>query len=294
MSMLRYGQFFSDHGTSRHPEIESIPVATYSPMKGYIMKRIKVLISTLPLMIATAPLLAADSKPTVILVHGAFADSSSWDGVTKVLRAKGYPVIGAANPLRSVKGDAVMVASIIKSIKGPVVLVGHSYGGAVISAAASDNANVRSLVYVAAFAPDSGESAIELSGRFPGSTLGPTLAEPVSTPNGGLDLYIQQDKFHQQFAADLPKAQAGVMASAQRPIAEAALKEAAGAPAWKTLPSYFVYGTADKNIPAAALGFMAQRAKSRKTVAIPGASHVVMISRPAAVAQLIETAATSQ
>ncbi len=241
-----------------------------------------------------APATVANVKPTVVLVHGAFADASSWDGVAAKLRSDGYKVVGAANPLRSVKTDADAVSSIVKSIDGPVVLVGHSYGGAVISAAANGNANVKSLVYVAAFAPEAGENAIELSGRFPGSTLGPTLAAPVVLSNGGKDFYIDQDKFHQQFAADLPQAQARAMAVAQRPIAEAALKEAAGTPAWKTLPSYFVYGTADKNIPAAALGFMAERAKSRKTVEIAGASHVVMTSHPAAVAKLIETAAQAK
>ncbi len=230
-------------------------------------------------------------KPTIVLVHGAFADSASWDGVTKKLIADGYTVIGAANPLRSVKGDAAVVSGIVKSISGPVVLVGHSYGGAVISAAANGNSNVKSLVYVAAFAPDAGETALELSGRFPGGTLGGALAAPVPTADGGKDFYIQQSKFHQQFAADVSPKQASLMAAGQRPIAEAALTEAAGAPAWKNLPSYFVYGTADKNIPAAALQFMADRAKSRKTVVIDGASHVVMTSKPAQVARLIEDAA---
>lgn len=237
-----------------------------------------------------APGKVAAVKPTVILVHGAFADAGSWNGVAARLRADGYSVIGAANPLRSVKGDAAVVSSIVKSVKGPVVLVGHSYGGAVISTAANDNPNVKSLVYVAAFAPDQGETALELSGRFPGGTLGQALAEPVAIA-GGKDFYIQQDKFHQQFAADVPKAAAQLMAIAQRPIAEAALTEASGAPAWKNLPSYFIYGTGDKNIPAAALGFMAERAKSRKTVEIKNASHVVMTSNPLAVARLIEDAA---
>lgn len=245
-------------------------------------------------LIAAAPVMAADLKPTVVLVHGAFADATSWNGVADKLRADGYAVVGAANPLRSVKGDADAVSSIVKSIKGPVVLVGHSYGGAVISTAAQGNPNVKSLVYVAAFAPDTGETVIELSGRFPGGTLGTALAAPVTLRDGGKDLYIQQDKFHQQFAADLPQSQARAMAVAQRPITEAALTEAAVAPAWKSLPSYFVYGTADKNIPAAALSFMAQRAKSRKTVEIAGASHVVMTSHPEAVASLIETAAHSK
>ncbi len=245
---------------------------------------------------AATPALAAPVavKPTVILVHGAFADAGSWNGVAAKLRADGYSVIGAANPLRSVKGDANVVSEIVKSVKGPVVLVGHSYGGAVISTAANGNPNVKSLVYVAAFAPDQGETALELSGRFPGGTLGQALAEPVSIAGGGKDFYIQQDKFHQQFAADVSKADAQLMAIAQRPIAEAALTEASGAPAWKNLPSYFIYGTGDKNIPAAALGFMAERAKSRKTVEIKGASHVVMTSNPAAVARLIEDAAQAK
>jgi pimeloyl-ACP methyl ester carboxylesterase len=237
---------------------------------------------------------AAATKPTVILVHGAFADSGSWNGVAARLRADGYTVIGAANPLRSVKGDAESVANIVKSVPGPVVLVGHSYGGSVISAAANGNPNVKSLVYVAAFAPETGETALELSGRYPGSTLGAALAKPVVLADGGKDFYIQQDKFHQQFAADVPKAQAALMAVGQRPIAEAALTEKSGDPAWKKLPSYFIYGSADKNIPAAALGFMAERANSRKTVVVPGASHVVMTSHPAAVAALIETAASAK
>jgi pimeloyl-ACP methyl ester carboxylesterase len=259
------------------------------------MKAIKSIALALSLIGASAIAApAAQVKPTVILVHGAFADSGSWNGVAAKLRADGYTVIGAANPLRSVKGDAASVATIVQSVKGPVVLVGHSYGGAVISAAAYGQSNVKSLVYVAAFAPEQGETALELSGRYPGGTLGSALAEPVALPDGGKDFYIRQDKFHQQFAADVPKAQAELMAVGQRPIAEAALTEAAGVPAWKTIPSYFVYGTADKNIPAAALKFMADRTQSRQTVAIPGASHVVMTSHPAEVAKLIETAAKAQ
>jgi pimeloyl-ACP methyl ester carboxylesterase len=249
----------------------------------------------LPLLFAAAPAFAQPAiQPTIVLVHGAFADSSSWEGVTAKLQADGYRVIGAANPLRGVRSDAAAVAALLKSVAGPVVLVGHSYGGAVISAAANGNPNVRSLVYVAAFAPDAGESAIDLSNKFPGSTLGPTLAKPVALPNGGADLYIQQDKFPVQFADDLPRARAVLMAAAQRPVAEAALKEAAGTPAWKTLPSWFIYGKQDKNIPPAVQAFMADRARSRHTVAVDGASHVVMMSHPAEVARLIEEAATSK
>jgi len=237
---------------------------------------------------------AAPVKPTVVLVHGAFADSSSWNGVVKILEKDGYPVIAAANPLRSVKSDAQSVADVLASVKTPVVLVGHSYGGLVISEAAYGNANVKALVYVAAFAPEKGETAAELSGRFPGSTLGPTLSAPVELADGGKDLYIQQDKFHDQFAADVSQADAKLMAATQRPVTVAALNEAATEPAWKTVPSYFVYGDQDKNIPAQALAFMAERAHSKQTVVVKGASHVVMVSNPKAVASLIETAATGK
>ena len=236
---------------------------------------------------------AAGAKPTVVLVHGAFADSSSWDGVIAKLEQDGYTVMAAANPLRSVKGDGAYVASLLKSIPGSVVLVGHSYGGSVISAAANGAANVKALVYVAAFAPEAGETAVGLSGKFPGSTLGPTLAPPVALADGGKDLYIQQDKFPAQFAADVPAAKAKLMASGQRPITDAALNEASPAPAWKTIPSWFIYGTADKNIPPASQDFMAKRAKSKDTVVIKGASHVVMTSHPAEVAKLIEAAAAA-
>ncbi|VVP54118.1 alpha/beta fold hydrolase [Pseudomonas fluorescens] len=234
---------------------------------------------------------AADVKPTVILVHGAFADSSSWNGVVKILEKDGYPVIAAANPLRGVTSDAQSVASIVKNIKTPVVLVGHSYGGPVISEAAYGNSNVKSLVFVAAFAPEAGETAAELSGRFPGGTLASALAAPVELADGGKDLYIQQDKFHEQFAADVSEADARLMAAGQRPVTVAALNEAATTPAWKTVPSWFVYGDKDKNIPPQALAFMAERAHSKQTVVVKGGSHVVMVSNPKAVAELIEKAA---
>jgi pimeloyl-ACP methyl ester carboxylesterase len=237
------------------------------------------------------PASAQDSKPTIVLVHGAFAESSSWNGVLTQLIPKGYPTVAVANPLRGVKSDADYVASVLQGIEGPIVLVGHSYGGAVITNAVKDNENVKALVYVAAFAPDAGETAVELSGRYPGSTLGPTLAPPVELPDGGKDLYIQQDKFHAQFAADVPANDAQLMASTQRPITEAALNEASGVPAWKSVPSWFIYGDRDLNIPAAALSFMAERANSNETVVVNGASHVVMVSHPDAVAAVIEHAA---
>jgi len=241
-------------------------------------------------MMAAAPAMAGQ-KPTVVLVHGAFADSSSWNGVIRSLRADGYPVVAAANPLRSVKGDARSVSGLLSTIEGPVVLVGHSYGGSVISTAANGHDNVKALVYVAALAPDEGETAIGLSGKFPGGTLGKALAAPVGLPGGGSDFYIDQARFHDQFAADVPEAEALLMATGQRPIAEAALKEPAGTPAWKSKPSWFVYGDADRNIPAEALAWMAERAGSKETVVVKGASHVVMVSHPDDVARLIEKAA---
>lgn len=257
------------------------------------MNRLFATIAAVGLALCGSMTRADNERPTIVLVHGAFADASSWNGVVKILEADGYPVVAAANPLRSVKGDASYVGGIVDSIKTPVVLVGHSYGGLVISDAANGRANVKSLVFVAAFAPEEGETGLGLSGKFPGSTLGPTLAPPVPLASGGNDLYIQQDKFPEQFAADVPKDQARVMAATQRPIAEAALGEAATAPAWKKVPAWFVYGDRDKNIPPQALEFMAQRAASRETAVVKGASHVVMVSHPAAVAKIIERAAAA-
>lgn len=234
---------------------------------------------------------ASGPRATIVLVHGAFAGSSSWNGVAGRLIAKGYPVIAVANPLRSIKGDAAYVASVVKSIPGPVVLVGHSYGGAVIGNAADGLANVKALVYVTGFAADIGESPSKLAGQFPGATLGPAIAPPVVLADGSKDLYIDQAKFHAQFAADVSASDAAVMAATQRPVTESALNENSEAAAWKTIPSWFIYGSLDKNIPAAANAFMAERAHARKTIEVKGASHVVMVSHPDAVAALIEEAA---
>jgi pimeloyl-ACP methyl ester carboxylesterase len=234
---------------------------------------------------------AVPAKPTIVLVHGAFADSSSWNGVIAQLQKRGYKAVAVANPLRSVSNDARLVSDIVGSIAGPVVLVGHSYGGQVISNAAKGNKNVKSIVYVAAFAPDTGEAAADLAGKFPGGTLGEALAPPVKLADGGVDLYIDQTKFRDQFAHDVPAEATVLMAAGQRPITEAALTEKSGEPAWKSVPSYFVYGDGDKNIPAKALAFMAERAGSKRTIVVEGASHVVMVSKPEVVADLIDEAA---
>jgi pimeloyl-ACP methyl ester carboxylesterase len=231
-------------------------------------------------------------KPTIVLVHGAFAESSSWNAVATQLLAKGYPVVALANPLRGVKSDAAYVSKALDSIRGPIVLVGHSYGGSVITGAAAGKANVKALVYVAAFAPDSGDTAATLSSKFPGSTLGAALAPPVPLEDGSKDLYIDQTKFRLQFAADVSASEAKLMAATQRPITEAALNEPAASIAWKTIPSWFFFGSLDKNIPRAAHAFMAQRAHARKVIEIDGASHVVMISHPEPLVKLIAEAAT--
>jgi pimeloyl-ACP methyl ester carboxylesterase len=230
-------------------------------------------------------------KPTVVLVHGAWADASSWNGVIQLLHRQGYTVIAAANPLRSLKGDAASVNALVRGVSGPVVLVGHSYGGSVITEAAEGLDNVKALVYVAGYAPDSGESVITLTGRFPGSTVEAALAQPVPLAEGGVDLYIQQGKFHAQFAADVPAAVGDLLGAEQRPVTQAALTDANSVAGWKTLPSWFIYGTGDLAIPPAAHAFMANRANSRKTVVVSGASHVLMVTHPDEVAALIEQAA---
>ncbi|MEU7820274.1 alpha/beta hydrolase [Catellatospora sp. NPDC049133] len=229
-----------------------------------------------------------DRKPTVVLVHGAFAESASWSGVVQRLRERSIDVVAVANPLRSVHGDAAYVRDVIAAISGPVVLVGHSYGGMVITEAAAGSDKVSGLVYVCAFAPDHGESAIELSGRFPGSTLGQALtAYPVST--GGNELAIRRDVFHQQFAADVPAERAAVMYATQRPVTELALTTGlpATAPAWASIPSWFVIGDADLCIPAELQRFLANRAGAKSVREVPGASHAISVSQPDAVAAAI-------
>jgi pimeloyl-ACP methyl ester carboxylesterase len=237
---------------------------------------------------------APAEKPTVVLVHGAFAGSSSWNRVIDKLLADGYKVIAVANPLRGVKSDAAYLSEVIKSTPGPIVLVGHSYGGEVISGVSDPSAKVRALVYVSGLAPNVGESASMILGRFPGSTLGPTLAPPVPLPGGGNDLYILPAKYHAQFAADVPSGDAAEMAVTQRPIRAAAFDERAVTAKWKTLPSWFIYGSLDKNIPAAAHAFMAKRAHARQALEVQGSSHVVMLSHPNDVVAIIERAALAK
>ncbi|MGD9891286.1 MAG: alpha/beta fold hydrolase [Dehalococcoidia bacterium] len=230
---------------------------------------------------------------TIVLVHGAFAESASWDGVIDPLLGAGHRVIAAANPLRSLAADAAAVADIVRTVDGPVVLAGHSYGGAVISNVPADAGEIAGLVYVAGFAPETGETCISLSGMFPGSTLGEVL-RPVPRGDGTTDLYIADDRFHGQFCADVPSPQAARMAATQRPVTQEALAEPSGArPLWRERPSWFLFGDEDHHIPAALQRFMAKRAGARRTIEIPGASHAIAVSQAAATADLILAAARS-
>ena len=230
-------------------------------------------------------------KPTIVLVHGAYADSSSWNGVIEPIARDGHRVIAWANPLRSVATDAAALTDLVRSLDGPVLLAGHSYGGAVITNVDPDAGDVIGLVFVAGFALEAGESPADASGLAPGSTLAETL-ERVPLAEGGADTYIARDRFHHQFAADLPESQSALMAVVQRPITEAALFEPSGdRPLWRTVPSWFIFGELDHNIPAGAHRIMAERARSRETIEIAAASHVVGISHPGETAELILQAA---
>jgi pimeloyl-ACP methyl ester carboxylesterase len=227
-------------------------------------------------------------NPVVVLVHGAFAESASWNGVVERLRERSIETVAVANPLRSLEGDAQYVRDVIAGIGGPVVLVGHSYGGMVITEAAAGNDAVKALVYVCAFAPDQGETAFELSLKFPGSTLGGALnAYPVAT--GGNELAIRSDVFRQQFCADVPDDQAALMAATQRPVTEAALTTGlpTATPAWRTIPSWFVFSDLDLNIPVALHRFLAERSGAKDTREIAGASHALSVSQPEAVTATI-------
>ncbi|MDA0140394.1 alpha/beta fold hydrolase [Solirubrobacter deserti] len=229
-------------------------------------------------------------EPTIVLVHGAFAESASWDGVVDALLDSGHPVIAVANPLRGLAADATAVSDVVSGVVGPVILVGHSYGGAVITNVA-DVGDVIGLVYVAGFAPAPGESCFTLAGEYPGSTLGDAL-EMTRRSDGTTDLRITADRFHAQFAADVPEAQAARMAVTQRPVTQEALLEPSGErPLWKTCPSWFIFGEEDRNIPAAAMHHMAERARAHRTVEIPGASHAISVAHPLATAHMIREAA---
>jgi pimeloyl-ACP methyl ester carboxylesterase len=235
---------------------------------------------------------AAGAAPTVVLVHGAFADAGSWAGVVKALQAAGVKVQAPANPLRSVAGDAAYLASVVNQIRGPVLLVGHSYGGAVISVAAPQAQNVVGLVYVAAFIPDEGETLQALAEKATDSLLGPAL-RPAQFPTGegqepGVELYVDPAQFPEIFAADLPADDAAVLAVSQRPVSAASFGETMGPVGWKSLPSWATISPHDLAIGPAGERLMAERSGA-EIVEIDG-SHLFMISQAQAVADLILTA----
>ena len=232
------------------------------------------------------------TSPTVALVHGAFADAGSFAGVTELLLAAGVKVQALVNPLRGIAFDSAYVASALSQIPGPVLAVGHSYGGAIITNAATSTPNVVGLVFVAAFAPDENEVLSEVEGTSRDSALGPALVQAqYPTGNGdetAIELYVNPTAFYEVFASDLSETQAGVLGASQRPVAAAAFDEKSGVPAWKTLPSWAVVATGDKAAGADVILSMAKRAGA-EIVELEG-SHVIMISQPQEVTDVILTA----
>ncbi|MFC8967630.1 alpha/beta fold hydrolase [Streptomyces sp. NPDC057094] len=231
------------------------------------------------------------STPTVVLVHGAFADAAGWSGVVAELQSHGIPVVAPPNPLRGLAVDAAYVASVAAQIDGPVVLVGHSYGGAVITVAGAAD-NVVGLVYVAAYVLEEGESLGELQGRFADSPLATSLQQstyPVDGAGTAVEVTIEAQAFPDVFAADLPADVTKVLAVAQRPLAAASFTEAASTAAWRTKPSWALVAGADRAINPEVERFGAKRAGAT-TVEIEGASHAVAVSRPVDVAGLIRDA----
>jgi pimeloyl-ACP methyl ester carboxylesterase len=232
------------------------------------------------------------TRQTVVLVHGAYADSSSWNGSIDALRQAGHAVIAAANPLRGIESDAAYLSSVLDSIDGPIVIAGHSYGGVVMSHAAEGNPNVTALVYVASFLAEPGETLVELVTKFPGAELG-SAARPVPYPtaDGGTapDLYIDQERFPALFAGDVEADVARRMAVTQRPLALAAFEAPATRAAWRSIESWVLLARQDLAVPAELSRWMAERANAH-LVEID-ASHAVTVSQPDAVADLILEAA---
>jgi len=227
-------------------------------------------------------------KPTIVLVHGAWADSGSWDGVTQRLQADGYTVYALPNPLQGLSYDSAYLADFLHTISGPIVLVGHSYGGAVITNAATGDPQVKALVYIDAFAPAQGQTIAQLLASHPGSCAVPANLNVVpfpGAPTGVGDAYIKQSVYPSCMANDLPATEARVLAVTQRPIATSALTQQTGVPAWKTIPSWAVVGTADHAIPLALQLAMAKTAHAHITRV--DASHLSMISNPGAVTDVI-------
>lgn len=240
------------------------------------------------------------TRPTIVLVHGAWSDASGWLPVIRGLQKNGYTVLAPSNPLRGLTADSAYLTAVLKTIKGPVVLVGHSYGGAVITNAAAGNPEVKSLVYIAAFAPEAGENTRRLMARFPGSHLAdasalvPAALRTVPVPDGdgddGLELWIRPERYNEIMLSDrVPAATAASLAAAQRPAATGIVTEAARAAAWRTIPSWYLVATADQAIGAANERFMARRAGAR--IVEVDAPHAVHVTAPRAVTDLVLEAA---
>jgi pimeloyl-ACP methyl ester carboxylesterase len=266
------------------------------------LRVIIVVIFIVPLLFVGASARAQAGKPnhsaqTIVLLHGAWADAAGWNEVTARLQRDGYTVWAVPNPLRGLAADAAYVASILKTIPGPIILVAHSYGGAVITNAATGNPNVKALVYIDGFAPDEGETGYQLLGLQPppgqsASCISADVLNAVPYPgaqNGDVDLYIKPEAYPLCFANTLPAKQTAVLAASQRPITFGAGAEPSGPPAWKTIPSWYLVGTRDKVIPPYVQMFMAKRANAH--IVQVEAPHPSMISDPKAVADLIDTAA---
>jgi pimeloyl-ACP methyl ester carboxylesterase len=262
---------------------------TFRPLRALL-----VVGAAVALALAGAVTAGAATQPTVVLVHGAWADGSSFDGEVGRLQRAGYTVDVPANPLRGLASDTAYLASYLKTVRGPVVLAGHSYGGAVITGAATGDANVKALVYIDAYIPDQGESILKLTGAKPGSAFADpakafNLLPYVGGPEGDVDLYIKPSVFHADFAADLTSRQAARLAATQRPLAASVLGAPAGVPAWKTIRSYSIFGTQDRVLPPAEQTAMAQRAHA--SITRVKASHLALVSQPDAVTAVIERAA---
>jgi pimeloyl-ACP methyl ester carboxylesterase len=221
-------------------------------------------------------------KPTIVFVHGGWADASGWNGEVTRLQAAGYPVLAPANPERGLTSDADYIRTVLQTISGPIVLVGHSYGGSVITNAARGVPNVKALVYIAGFAPDDTETQESLVTKNPGTMITAdnldTRQYPLPGGGEGTDLYIKKSAFHDAFAGDLPLATTNLMWAEQRPFSAAAFTEPSGPPAWKTIPSWYLLTTNDHAVPPATQLFMAQRAHAH--IEKVAASHVPMISHP--------------
>jgi pimeloyl-ACP methyl ester carboxylesterase len=240
---------------------------------------------------------SVQTKPTIVLVHGAWADSSSWSGVIDRLQRAGFTVRAPANPLRGLQSDSDYISSVLAQTPGPVVLVGHSYGGMVITNIANGNTNVKALVYVSAFIPDLDEFTLQLVGKDshivppgnPGANLTPLGLPPFPPIN--FDLYINPESFRDIFAADVAPEQTSIMAVTQRPLAASALTEKSGPPAWRSIPAWAILGGADHAVGTDSALSMAKRAAGSRVVEIPGASHALMVSHPDAVTAIILAAA---